>query len=123
LVRAEPVLPIAAAKLKSRAPTVEPERMLTSRITRGERLIDGASMVAGAEDFQLWRAQRRAWSIETCRELTEQRGRSTAQAFERIAGEAPCGGLLAEDLPLELQRVREALDVLRSLAERLPVAH
>jgi hypothetical protein len=97
--------------------------MLASQIARGERLIDASRMVGSAEDFQLWRAQRRAWSIETCRTLTEQRGSSTAHAFERVAGEAPCGGLLAEDLPLELQRVREALDVLRLLAEREPVAH
>jgi hypothetical protein len=97
--------------------------MLASQIARGERLVGLSSMVGNAEDFQVWRAQRRAWSIHTCRVLAEERGESTAQAFERVAGEAPCGGLLAEDLPLELQRVREALDVLRSLAERMPVAH
>jgi hypothetical protein len=97
--------------------------MLASQIARGERLIEMSSMVGNAQDFQLWRAQRRAWSIETCRVVSEERGSSTAQAFERVAGEAPSGGLLAEDLPLELQRVREALDVLRLLAERVPVAH
>jgi hypothetical protein len=96
--------------------------MLASQIARGERLIGMSSMVGNAQDFQVWRAQRRAWSIETCQAVAERRGPSTAQAFERVAGEAPCGGVLAEDLPLELQRVREALDVLRSLAERVPAA-
>jgi hypothetical protein len=97
--------------------------MLASQIARGERLIGLSSMVGNAQDFQVWRAERRAWSIQACRAVAEKRGSSTAQAFERVAGEAPCGGLLAEDLPLELQRVREALDVLRSLAERAPDAH
>ena len=89
--------------------------MLAAHIATGERLIGMSMMVGDHQDFHVWRTHRTAWASETRTALATHRGDAPARTFERVASEAPAAGMLAEDLPLELQRVREALDILRSL--------
>jgi hypothetical protein len=81
----------------------------------GERLIGASEMSADFLDFQLWRRKRQAWTEATTCAVATEYGLSAAREFERVTREVPSDGHWAEDLALEVARVREGLEMLHLL--------
>jgi hypothetical protein len=97
------------------------EVRLNARLAAGERLLAGASIVASAEDHRPWQSSRDLWVGATAKALAGLVDDNLIRTFSRAATPPPGEGTLAEDFPVELEAVREAMAVLvrmRSQADR-----
>jgi hypothetical protein len=86
-------------------------------VRHGRELLAWGQAVADETSFECWRAARRRWLRRTCRVLTLQFEAEAVHEFmcaNRVAGET-----WEERLRAELRAMRNALELLRSLAGTL----
>jgi hypothetical protein len=92
--------------------------MLVAQIEKGQSLIGLASMLGDDGDFVFWCGKRQLWTDNTRMVLAAYRGEQAARAFDRtVSPPSTVGASWFEDLRGELERLREGIELLRSLEE------
>lgn len=85
------------------------------QIRRGERIVSAATFVGDRDDLDLWRRKRASWAGDVINCLRDRVDAETLHGFERAVRQPPVVGDLHEDLPVEVEYLREALDLVRSV--------
>jgi hypothetical protein len=94
--------------------------VLSDHLARGKRLLAAGKRVADREEFDLWRFGRGIWTASTGQCLAEvYEVAGVVSTFERITRVHPSLEIWSEDLPLELERIREGIEMLESLEQGL----
>lgn len=94
--------------------------LLSAYSKRGERLLlDAAAIGDSSEDFRFWQARKAGWSADTVGVLRGDVDAETLGAFVRAVRPVTGEGTIHEDLPVELEGLRQGLGVLGGLAEQL----
>jgi hypothetical protein len=88
------------------------ESEINARLAAAERLLASASLVGDRSDHALWRTSRALWVKATIDDLRGHVGEEVIRTFERAVMPPPGEGILAEDLPVELEAIRESMAVL-----------
>jgi len=96
------------------APT-ELEAEINARLAAGERLLASASMIGHRDEHRLWQTSREMWAQATVARLAGHVNEQAIRTFGRAAAPPPTEGSVAEDLPLELEAVRNGMAVLVGL--------
>jgi hypothetical protein len=89
--------------------------VIADQIIRGEKIVSAATFVGDSDDLDLWRRKRAAWAGEVINCLRDRVAAEILHGFERAVRQPPIVGSLHEDLPVEVEYLREALDVVRSI--------
>jgi hypothetical protein len=92
-----------------------PFALVADQVTRGESIISAATFVGDVDDFDLWRRKRATWASDVKNVLCDLVPAAGLHEFERLASAPAASGSLHEDLPLEVHRLREAVEWLRSV--------
>ena len=88
---------------------------LAAQARRGRRLIELAQELTGEDDFRVWRSDCNAWIWSVAEGLEVHYGEDAAQALRSAAVARSALPGWRELLPVELERVREAVKVLKEL--------
>ena len=87
---------------------------LMDQIARGEKIVSAATFVGDRDDLDLWRRKRASWASDVVKCLRDRVDAETLHGFERAVRQPPVVGVLHEDLPVEVEYLREAVDLVRS---------
>jgi len=90
---------------------------MPDRARRGEKIVSAATFVGDLDDLDLWRRKRTTWAGEAGNVLRDLVPAAGLHEFERLAGQPATVGSLHEDLPFEVHRLREAVELLRTIAQ------
>jgi hypothetical protein len=94
--------------------------VLADHVARGKRLLAAGKTVADREEFDFWRFGRGVWTASAGQGLADvYKVAGVVRTFERITRVHPSLEIWSEDLPLELERIREGVEMLESLEEGL----
>jgi len=93
--------------------------LLSAYAKRGERLRLEAESVGTEEDFRLWRARKVSWGTEAVEALSGDVDGETLSDIKRAVRAATGEGSIHEDLPVELEGLRQGLAALDGLAAQL----
>jgi hypothetical protein len=94
----------------------ERNAVIADQIARGEQIVRSATFVGDNDDLDLWRRKRASWASDVVNCLRDCVDAETLHGFERAVRQPPAVGELHEDLPVEVEYLREALDLVRSIA-------
>jgi hypothetical protein len=89
--------------------------LVADLVAHGERIVSSGSFVGDRDDVDLWRRKRSTWASQVVNAICNRVDPATLHSFERTVSQPPTVGNLHEDLPVELMRLREGLDLLRSI--------
>ncbi|HEX4467057.1 MAG TPA: hypothetical protein VH025_07705 [Solirubrobacteraceae bacterium] len=90
--------------------------VLAAQLRRGERLLREAGIVGDTEGHQLWQLKRLSWSVETVSLLADAGAAlGTVHTFEHAVAPPASETGYFEALPLEVECVREGIEVLERL--------
>jgi hypothetical protein len=96
---------------------------ITARLAAAERLLASGKMVGDAEDHRLWRTSRDLWVAGTVRQLAGVLDEHVMERFQRAVAPPAGRGKVSEDLPADLDAVRQGMAVLIGVRARMaPVA-
>jgi hypothetical protein len=96
------------------------EAEIRARLAAAERLLASGAMVGDTDDLHLWRGSRDLWAAATTRSLTAGTvHENVIHTFQRAVTPPPGEGIIAEDLPVELEAVRHAMAILIGVRAQL----
>ncbi len=90
----------------------ELEAEINARLAAAERLLASGAMVGDPDEQRLWRSSRDLWIATTTTALQGKADEHAIRAFRRAATPPPGEGKVSEDVPLELEAVRNGMAVL-----------
>jgi hypothetical protein len=90
--------------------------LVAHQIRRGEKVVNAATFVGDHDDLDLWRRKRADWVRDVGNLIRDLVPAQALHELEQLASQPPTTGKLYEDLPLEIQRLREAVELLRATA-------
>ncbi len=93
--------------------------LLSSYAKRGERLLADAAAIGDGESFRFWKTRKSGWMADTVGALRGEVDGETLGAFQVAVRPVTGEGSIHEDLPVELEGLREGLGVLLGLADQL----
>jgi hypothetical protein len=104
-----------------KVPSAEAKTMLADHLGRGEQLLLSASWVGDRDDFGVWHRRRKDWIRLTSDALAKvYEGAGVVREFQHSAKPSPhVGGQWQEHLSAEFPCIRDAIETLSSLFERL----
>ncbi len=111
-----PELPSPTALRGSPAQAIE---LMAERIGGGKHLIVSAAMAGDRDDFTTWLWRCKEWNSLLADSISDIYGREAARTFAAVANPSAPLGSWQEILRCELDRVREVIEMLDSLAEEL----
>jgi hypothetical protein len=89
------------------------------RIETAQRLLSLAARVSNHEDFRFWQSDRALWINVTIEALKTAGHVGPAEAFERSVRFSTGTGEWFEDLPEELARLRDGVELLKEVVSRI----
>jgi hypothetical protein len=101
----------------------EAQWILADHVARAQRLVTSGERVGDREEFDFWRLGRRVWTESTAERLAAvYEAADVVGTFERITRVPPSLEKWSEDLPLEVERIREGIEMLQALERGLKEA-
>ena len=98
--------------------------LLAKSIEQGEALLERASLIGDFSDFESWKAARKLWIEQTAETLGRVHdGPEEADRFKRAASAPVTDQAWQVEYRSDSNSVREAIDVLVSMHDRLDPAH
>lgn len=91
--------------------------LIADQIVRGETIVSAATFVGDRDDLDLWRRKRATWASDMINCLRDSVDAEALHGFERAVRQLPVDGSLHEDLPVEVEYLREALELVRAATE------